>query len=389
MTDMKMRLAAAALGASGLLVADGVHQPGRPCICLRRLRSAYSASASRPCGTMATPHLPARHLDLDGEPQLQRPSSAHARRPTSTRWPRKCGLATNYHNITPPQPAELHRGHVRARLCGRREASCPTAIPRRAATRRHRASSARARRGRRTRRPCRRTATTATPATTRSATTLRRTTRRCPAARAFDVPYTQLATDLAAAKLPAFSFITPNLIDDMHNGTVADGDRWLAANLPAIFNSTEYRNGSTVRVHHLGRGGGGHERRSARRTPPTSAATWPPSWSARAPSRAPVGEAVQPLLAACHRRAAAGPAQAGPGRQRQTMTRRSSSSHAGPHSRIPAPPERGLTWSMPHRASSWRASVIDPRLWRNVAQLELIVKGQPGGERGEPGLPSR
>jgi len=32
---------------------------------------------------------------------------------------------------------------------------------------------------------------------------------------------------------------------------------------------------------------------------------------------------------------------------------------------------------MPHRASSWRASVIDTRLWRNVAQLELIMKVSP------------
>src|SRR5215469_710301 len=45
-----------------------------------------------------------------------------------------------------------------------------------------------------------------------------------------DVPYSQLATDLAANALPAFSFITPNLIDDMHDGTVADGDKWLSAN---------------------------------------------------------------------------------------------------------------------------------------------------------------
>jgi phosphatidylinositol-3-phosphatase len=36
-----------------------------------------------------------------------------------------------------------------------------------------------------------------------------------------DVPYSQLATDLAHGQLPAFSFITPNLIDDMHDGTVA------------------------------------------------------------------------------------------------------------------------------------------------------------------------
>jgi len=62
----------------------------------------------------------------------------------------------------------------------------------------------------------------------------------------FDVPYSQLATDLASNTLPAFSFITPNVIDDMHDGTIADGDNWLAANLPAIFNSTEYQDGSTA-----------------------------------------------------------------------------------------------------------------------------------------------
>jgi hypothetical protein len=62
----------------------------------------------------------------------------------------------------------------------------------------------------------------------------------------FDVPYTKLATDLAANKLPAFSFITPNLIDDMHDGTIADGNKWLAKNLPTIFNSAEYKSGSTA-----------------------------------------------------------------------------------------------------------------------------------------------
>jgi hypothetical protein len=61
-----------------------------------------------------------------------------------------------------------------------------------------------------------------------------------------DVPYTQLASDLANNTLPAFSFITPNLIDDMHDGTVADGDTWLANNLPAIFNSTAYQSGTTA-----------------------------------------------------------------------------------------------------------------------------------------------
>jgi phosphatidylinositol-3-phosphatase len=39
-----------------------------------------------------------------------------------------------------------------------------------------------------------------------------------------DVSYSNLATDLSHNQLPAFSFITPNLIDDMHNSTVADGN---------------------------------------------------------------------------------------------------------------------------------------------------------------------
>ena len=61
-----------------------------------------------------------------------------------------------------------------------------------------------------------------------------------------DVPYTQLSADLARSTLPAFSFITPNLIDDMHDGTIAQGDAWLARNLPAILNSHEYKAGTTA-----------------------------------------------------------------------------------------------------------------------------------------------
>jgi phosphatidylinositol-3-phosphatase len=62
----------------------------------------------------------------------------------------------------------------------------------------------------------------------------------------FDVPYTALAGDLSAGTLPAFSFITPNLIDDMHDGTIAQGDSWLSANLPAILSSSAYTSGTTA-----------------------------------------------------------------------------------------------------------------------------------------------
>jgi phosphatidylinositol-3-phosphatase len=55
------------------------------------------------------------------------------------------------------------------------------------------------------------------------------------------VPYTQLATDLAgAASTPDFGWITPNMLDDMHDGTVAQGDTWLSQNVPALLSSPAF-----------------------------------------------------------------------------------------------------------------------------------------------------
>jgi hypothetical protein len=81
-----------------------------------------------------------------------------------------------------------------------------------------------------------------------------------------DVPYTQLAKDLAANTLPAFSFITPNLISDMHDGTVAQGDTWLSTNLPVIFNSAAYKSGSTAVFLTWDEGEGGTATRCATNT---------------------------------------------------------------------------------------------------------------------------
>jgi phosphatidylinositol-3-phosphatase len=61
-----------------------------------------------------------------------------------------------------------------------------------------------------------------------------------------DVPYTQFKTDLFSNALPAFSFITPNIIHDMHNGTVAQGNYWLSQNLRPIFRSSAYKSGSVA-----------------------------------------------------------------------------------------------------------------------------------------------
>jgi phospholipase C len=73
-----------------------------------------------------------------------------------------------------------------------------------------------------------------------------------------DVPYTQLTADLAGNALPAFSFITPNLTDDMHDGTTAQGDAWLASHLPAILNSSQYQAGTTAVFITWDEGSGGY-----------------------------------------------------------------------------------------------------------------------------------
>jgi hypothetical protein len=38
--------------------------------------------------------------------------------------------------------------------------------------------------------------------------------------------------------------VTPNADDDMHNGTIAQGDNWLSANLPTILESSAYTSGT-------------------------------------------------------------------------------------------------------------------------------------------------
>ncbi len=54
------------------------------------------------------------------------------------------------------------------------------------------------------------------------------------------VPFTQLATDIANHTLPNYGFIVPNLNDDAHNGTLAQADTWLQANIPQLLNSPDF-----------------------------------------------------------------------------------------------------------------------------------------------------
>ena len=54
------------------------------------------------------------------------------------------------------------------------------------------------------------------------------------------VPFTQLATDIANHALPSYGFIVPNLNNDAHNGTLAQADAWLQANIAPLLASPDF-----------------------------------------------------------------------------------------------------------------------------------------------------
>jgi len=67
--------------------------------------------------------------------------------------------------------------------------------------------------------------------------------------------YTNLGSDCGTYDVPLgpvpdlsarFTFVTPNLINDMHDGTIADGDRFLQTFVPALTATPQYQNGSTA-----------------------------------------------------------------------------------------------------------------------------------------------
>ncbi len=60
------------------------------------------------------------------------------------------------------------------------------------------------------------------------------------------VDYSQLAIDLANNTLPDYVFITPDLDDDMHDGTIAEGDAWLAREVPKLLASPAFQHGGVI-----------------------------------------------------------------------------------------------------------------------------------------------
>lgn len=57
------------------------------------------------------------------------------------------------------------------------------------------------------------------------------------------VPYAQMATDFARGNTVNYAYITPDVTEDAHNGTLQAADQWLQANLPAILARPEFSSG--------------------------------------------------------------------------------------------------------------------------------------------------
>ena len=66
------------------------------------------------------------------------------------------------------------------------------------------------------------------------------------ACQADDVSSGALPAVLSSGQLPTYTSITPNICDDMHDCSVAVGDRWLATWVPRILATASYRSGTTA-----------------------------------------------------------------------------------------------------------------------------------------------
>ncbi len=60
------------------------------------------------------------------------------------------------------------------------------------------------------------------------------------------VPFTQFATDLQAKALPDYVWITPNMCNDMHDCSIAEGDAWLQKVVPQILASPAWQDNGVL-----------------------------------------------------------------------------------------------------------------------------------------------
>jgi acid phosphatase len=56
------------------------------------------------------------------------------------------------------------------------------------------------------------------------------------------VAFTEFSADLSSGALPNFSFIVPNILNDAHDGTLAQADSWLKDHLDPLISSSTFQN---------------------------------------------------------------------------------------------------------------------------------------------------
>ena len=208
--------------------------------------TSSAAAGTAPCGTTTVAHTSYRHVlwifmenhsygDVMGSPEA----------PYTNSLAKACGLATNYHNVTHPSLPNYiaATSGLTVSQVGKFTSDCsPSASCSTSASSIF--SQASSWRAYEESMPTNCDKTSSGEYAARHNPPVYYTTLRGCATR--DVSLGRLSTDLSKNTLPAFGFVTPNLINDTHDGTVAQGDAWLSKHLPPILNSTAYRTGTLV-----------------------------------------------------------------------------------------------------------------------------------------------
>ncbi len=62
------------------------------------------------------------------------------------------------------------------------------------------------------------------------------------------VPFSQFFSDLGSDRLPDFSFVVPNVLNDAHDGSLGTADQWLKTNVDPLVQSNTFKNNGLLIV---------------------------------------------------------------------------------------------------------------------------------------------
>lgn len=199
-----------------------------------------SARASGPCGTQATPpsggyqHVVWILMENHAYGQIVGSSAA----PFENQLANECGLATNYMAITHPSLPNyiaLTSGDTQGITDDNDPSSHPLSVP--SIFSQLPAGGSRS-------------LEESMPANCSMSDSGEYAVRHNP-----ETYYTNLGTDCANYDVPLgstpdlsarFTFVTPNLLDDMHDGTVQEGDTWLQSFMGEVFSTPQWQAGTTA-----------------------------------------------------------------------------------------------------------------------------------------------